>query len=54
LKTSPLVSECRDVSEGIAKGDLNKVAINGGVIALTFVSVGGSAANAEVKIGMFN
>ena len=48
------MSECKDVSEGIAKGDLKQVAINGGVLALNFVSVGGPAANADVKIGMLN
>jgi len=33
-KSFPLISECRDVLEGIAQGDFSKIALNAGILAL--------------------
>ena len=41
LKACPVVRECRDIHEGMAQGDLEKVAANAGALALAMVLVGG-------------
>ena len=37
-KACPIVSECRDIAQGIAQGDLNKASYNAGVLALATLS----------------
>jgi len=34
-KIMPILSECRDIGEGISRGDYKKVALNAGILALT-------------------
>ena len=48
-KSFPLISECRDVIEGIAQGDLSKIALNAGILALTTVQGGSKKASSYVK-----
>ena len=43
LKECPVFREFRDVGEGIALGDFKKVAMNGGLLALYVVPVGGAS-----------
>jgi len=42
-KVCPIVSQCRDVAQGLVSGDFNKVALNSSVLALSAISSGSSS-----------
>jgi len=44
-KAMPVVSECRNVAEGISTGDFKKAAMNGGILSFYATSAGSGAAN---------
>ena len=51
-KTCPLVSECRNVAQGISQGDLKNVAVNGGLLSLYAVSGAAHTLDAKVNMGI--
>ena len=50
-KGCPIVSECRNVAQGIAQGDYKNAALNGGLLSLYAVA-GGVQTGGNAKISM--
>ena len=51
-RTCPIINECRDAMQGVAKGDFSKAVLNNGLLALYVVPVGGMAACTQAKVGL--
>ena len=51
-KTCPIISECRNLGEGVTLGDSNQFALNAGLLAVYALPVGSAFAPAEVKVAM--
>ena len=51
-KALPVVGECKDIFEGIAHGDLQKVAMSGSLLSLYAFSASGAVTNTNVKLGI--